>query len=95
MMNKCCLTFDENDCCIKCGKPLEMPDLGDIVGICKLSDVTAAECSKIKPSSHMHRTRKLLQSYKKAKALGYRGDLLRWIEFVQERMLDKQGMIDA
>jgi hypothetical protein len=45
-----CLIPDENDNCIDCGKHIdlslpegeEMPNLGDIVGICQLIDKTAA-----------------------------------------------------
>jgi len=47
-MDKCpCLIPDENDNCIECGKHIdlpeigEMPNLGDIPGICKLLDQTA------------------------------------------------------
>jgi hypothetical protein len=84
-MDKCpCLDFDENDNCTECGKPMELPDLGDLVGICGLIDSTAADCSK---SPLSLRLRKMIRSHKEAKALGYRGDILRWIEFVQERML--------
>lgn len=43
-----CLIPDENDNCIECGRHIDlpdwdgpMPDLGDIVGICKLIDATA------------------------------------------------------
>src|SRR5574337_46682 len=48
-----CLIPDENDCCINCGKPIELPvvtetpNLGDIPGICKLIDVTAAAYVKL------------------------------------------------
>lgn len=48
-----CLIPDENDNCIDCGKHIDLPDvgeppdLGDIVGICKLIDVTAANCAKV------------------------------------------------
>jgi hypothetical protein len=43
-----CLIPDDNDNCVECGKHIDlpegpMPDLGDIVGICKLIDATAAE----------------------------------------------------
>src|SRR5208337_131124 len=47
-MGKClCLVPDENDNCIDCGKHIDLPDvgelpnLGDIPGICKLIDETA------------------------------------------------------
>ena len=74
-MDEClCLIPDENDCCTLCGKHIELPDLGDIVGICKLCDAAAFASTYY---------------YEKAKALGYRGDLARWIEFVQERMLSQ------
>src|SRR5258708_4265762 len=48
-VEKCsCLVPDENDNCIDCGKHIElsdideMPNLGDIVGICLLIDKIAA-----------------------------------------------------
>lgn len=52
-MDKCpCLIPDENDNCIDCGKHIDLPDcgeppdLGDIVGIIKLIDKTAASCAR-------------------------------------------------
>jgi hypothetical protein len=86
-MDKClCLVpvpDEAGEYCVECHKDIELPDLGDIVGICNLCDETAADCSKT--PSDLKRFHKLFRSHKKAKALGYRGDLLRWIEFVQER----------
>ena len=45
-----CLIPDENDNCVECGQHIDlpdwegpMPDLGDIVGICKLIDATASD----------------------------------------------------
>jgi hypothetical protein len=65
----------DNPCKEQCGCPdcmPELPDVGDLIGICKLIDSTAAA---------------MIQSYKEAKALGYRGTFKRWNELVQERML--------
>jgi hypothetical protein len=97
-----CLIPDENDNCVTCGKHIDlpeidgpMPDLGDIVGICKLIDSTAADFLRAirsnsrktlaTPMDEILRT--LLQApYKEAKALGYRGTFDRFYTLVCERM---------
>jgi hypothetical protein len=93
-MSHRCLIPDENDNCIQCGKrfpELEgpMPDLGDIVGICKLIDLIAADfvraVRKNQPMDGIFR--EMLQTpYQQAKALGYRGTFDRFYALVCERM---------
>lgn len=110
-----CLIPDENDNCIDCGKRIDLsdvgepPDLGDIVGICKLIDATAASFvravrdntdpkdpsltrlrivgNRIMRLSHKTILRQMIQApFKQAKALGFRGDVERFAEHIEERM---------
>jgi hypothetical protein len=94
-----CLIPDENDNCVECGRHIDipdwegpMPDLGDIVGICKLIDATAAEFVRAirktpKPILMDDLLRATLQvPYNEAKALGYRGTFDRFYALVCERM---------
>jgi hypothetical protein len=91
-----CLIPDEHDNCIECGKHIDipdwegpMPDLGDIVGICKLIDATAADFVRaVRRNTLMDGIfREMIQApYTQAKALGYRGDIDRFYALVCERM---------
>jgi hypothetical protein len=90
-----CLIPDENDNCVSCGRHIDlpeidgpMPDLGDIVGICKLIDATAADFIRAARNAPMDGVfREMLQApYWKAKALGYRGTFDRFYALVCERM---------
>jgi hypothetical protein len=91
-----CLIPDENDNCVTCGRRIDlpevegpMPDLGDIVGICKLIDATAADFVRAARKDVLMDGifREMLQApYRRAKALGYRGTFDRFFALVCERM---------